>query len=87
MIIQTSEIITSDNDLKKKLLRSDVKILYQSHVIKVDDEDELERTTIRDLDGNERYGLFTDVLIILARNRFRYSIFFTILFFRRFSEI
>ncbi|TFF99599.1 MAG: Fe-S cluster assembly scaffold protein NifU [Promethearchaeota archaeon] len=53
-------------EIRKKLERSDVKILYQSEVIEIKGElDEVEKVVIHDFDEDEQYELFVDVVIIL----------------------
>ena len=56
-------------ELRKKLERSDVKILYQSELIEIKGElDEVEKVVIHDFDEDENYELFVDVVIILDKN-------------------
>ena len=53
-------------EIRKKLERSDVKILYQSELIEIKGElDEVEKVVIHDFDEDENYELFVDVVIIL----------------------
>ncbi len=53
-------------EIRKKLDRSDVKILYQSELIEIKGElDEVEKVVIHDFDEDENYELFVDIVIIL----------------------
>ena len=53
-------------EIRKKLERSDVKLLYQSELIEIKGElDEVEKVVIHDFDEDENYELFVDVVIIL----------------------
>ncbi|MHA1731446.1 MAG: iron-sulfur cluster assembly scaffold protein [Promethearchaeota archaeon] len=53
-------------ELKKKLERSDVKILHDAEVIELIGDGELEKVKIHDLDEDEDYELFVDAVISLA---------------------
>ena len=52
-------------ELKKKLNQSDVKTLYESQVLEVLGEGEVEKVKILNLDEDETYELFVDALVIL----------------------
>ena len=56
--------IKSDNDLRKKLLRSDVKLLYEAKLLEILGEGEVEKVKILDLDEEDKYELFVDSVII-----------------------
>ena len=64
LLTKYKTLTTNDADLKKKLLRSDVKILYQSHVLEISGEGEVEKIKIHDLDEDDEYELFIDALIV-----------------------
>jgi len=67
VIVVTSATSTPGRvEIRKKLERSDVKILYQSELIEIKGElDEVEKVMIHDFDEDENYELFVDVVIIL----------------------
>jgi len=67
VILVTSAKNTPGNvDLRKKLDRSEVKLLFQSDLIEIKGElDEVEKVVIHDFDEDENYELFVDVVIIL----------------------
>ncbi len=58
------EIITTD-ELKEELQNSSVKILYESRLLEIRGEDEVERVLIKNLDEDEDYELFVDAVLIL----------------------
>jgi len=51
--------------LKKELKESDVKVLYESELLELRGEDEVEKVLIHDLDEDDEYELFADSVIIL----------------------
>ena len=57
--------ISSDSGLKTKLKCSDVKILYETEILEIRGEKELEKVLIHDLNEDEEYELFVDSLIII----------------------
>jgi nitrogen fixation NifU-like protein len=57
------EISTPPEKLKT-LLRSDVKVLYQSQLLEIGGEGEVEKVKIHNLDENETYDLFVDAVIL-----------------------
>jgi nitrogen fixation NifU-like protein len=54
-----------NKDLQKKLKRSDVKTLYQSELLEIHGTDTVEQVKIHDLDEDENYDLYVDVVILL----------------------
>ena len=51
-------------DIKKQLKRSDVKVLYESELLKIMGHDEVEKVLVNDLDEDQEYELFVDVVVI-----------------------
>ena len=64
LLTPEDEIVTTD-ELVEELNTSSVKILYQSRLLEVRGEDEVERVLIRNLDEDEDYQLFVDAVVIL----------------------
>ncbi len=60
------KISSIDPGLKNEILTSDVKILYESDVLEVGGEGEVEKVKILNLDEDERYDLFVDALVVLV---------------------
>lgn len=56
--------ISAPPDLLKTVLRSDVKILYQSQILEIMGEGEVEKVKIHNLDEDETYELFIDAVIL-----------------------
>lgn len=56
--------LLADDNLKSRLKRSDVKVLAQSTVIEVSGTNSVEKVKIHDLDEDEEYELFVDVVIL-----------------------
>lgn len=66
VVVTTSSVSTPGSaELKKKLKSSDVKILHESELLEIQGTDDVEKTTIHDLDEDENYDLFVDAVIIL----------------------
>lgn len=53
------------DDLATEVKRSDVKVLFQSRLVAVGGEGEVEKVRIRDLDEDTEYELFVDALVLL----------------------
>jgi FeS cluster assembly scaffold protein NifU len=66
ILITSGKEISASADLKKKLQRSDVKILIESNLIEVMGEGEVEKVKIHDIDEDEDYELFVDKILILS---------------------
>ncbi len=64
ILLTLEKEIKSDNDLRKKLLRSDVKLLHEAKLLEILGEGEVEKVKILDLDEEEKYELFVDAVII-----------------------
>lgn len=54
------------DDIATEVKRSDVKVLYQSRLLAVRGEGEVEKVLIRDLDEDDEYELFADAVVLLA---------------------
>lgn len=52
-------------DIKKELKKSDVKVLYESELLEIMGEGEVEKVLINDLNEDQRYELFVDAVVIL----------------------
>lgn len=52
-------------DVKKQLKRSDVKALFETELLKIMGHDEVEKVLVNDLDEEQEYELFVDVVVIL----------------------
>lgn len=66
-VIFLTELKTLDlpDDVATQLKRSDVKMLFQSRLLAVRGEGEVERVLIRDLDEDDEYELFVDAVVLL----------------------
>ena len=51
-------------DVKKQLKRSDVKALFETELLKIMGHDEVEKVLVNDLDEEQAYELFVDVVVI-----------------------
>ncbi len=56
---------TSKDDFRAPLKRSDVKVLYESQLLAVMGEGEVDKVRVHDLNENEEYELFVDAVVIL----------------------
>jgi nitrogen fixation NifU-like protein len=65
VLITAEKTINGNGELQNKLKDSKVKILYQSQIIEVAGEGELEKLKILNLDEDEEYYLFSDALIVM----------------------
>ncbi len=52
-------------ELKTELKKSDVKLLYESELIEVRGEDEVEKVLVHDLNEDHQYELFIDAVVIV----------------------
>ncbi len=59
------KISTIDPNLKKEIIQSDVKILYESDVLEITGEGEVEKVILNNLDEDEKFELFVDAFIYL----------------------
>lgn len=66
VVLVTSSANPPGNEkLQKQLKRSDVKTLYQSELLEIHGTDTVEQVKIHDLDEDENYNLYVDVVILL----------------------
>ncbi|MEJ2293689.1 MAG: NAD-binding protein [Candidatus Lokiarchaeota archaeon] len=66
VVVTSAKTIPGTVEIRKKLKHSPVKILLQSELIEIKGElDEVEKVVIHDYDEDEKYELFTDVVILL----------------------
>jgi len=63
LLTKSSKISTKEPDLKKSLVESDVKIIYKGELIEIIGEQEVEKVKIHDLDEDNDYELFIDIVI------------------------
>lgn len=56
--------IQTTNALKQKLAKSKIKVLYQSRLLEIRGEDEVEKVLMQNLDEDEKYELFVDAVVV-----------------------
>ncbi len=65
ILLTAAEEIQTTQDLSKELEMSSVKMLYQSRLLEIRGEFEVEKALIRNLDEDEDYELFVDAVVII----------------------
>jgi FeS cluster assembly scaffold protein NifU len=66
VVVTSAKTIPGTVEIRKKLKHSPVKILLQSELNEIKGElDEVEKVIIHDYDEDEKYELFTDIVILL----------------------
>ena len=65
IVVTSAKSIPGPEDLRRKIKRSDVKMIHQSELLEVMGTDDVEKVKILDHDEDENYELFIDVVIIL----------------------
>ncbi len=65
ILLTPDETLVLNPELAEKLAASSVKVLYQSRLLEIHGEIEVEKALIRNLDENEDYELFVDAVIII----------------------
>jgi nitrogen fixation NifU-like protein len=66
VVFMTTDVdLPGDDALRSRAKRSDVKLLFQSKLLKVGGEGEVEKVQVHDLDEDEEYELFVDAIVIL----------------------
>ena len=65
IFVTTLKEIILNNDLNRKLVESNVKVLYESKILEIKGLNEVEKVRIYDLNEDEEYELFVDSLILL----------------------
>ena len=58
-------ISSTDADVAKKIKQSDIKIIYESELLEIRGDEEVEKILVHDLNEDEEYELFVDAIIIL----------------------
>jgi len=59
------ESLALPDELTTQVKRSDIKVLFQSRLLAVRGEGEVERVLVRDLDEDDEYELFVDAVVLL----------------------
>lgn len=59
------DVLGLPDDLATQVKRSDIKVLFQSRLLAVRGEGEVEKVLIRDLDEDDEYELFVDAVVLL----------------------
>lgn len=65
VLLTPEETLVISPELAERLAASNVKVLYQSQLLEVRGEVEVEKALIRNLDEDEDYELFVDAVIII----------------------
>ena len=65
VFVTDSKEVAASPELKTLLKQSDVKILYESEILEIKGEGEVEKVLVHDLNEDEEYELFIDSIIIL----------------------
>ncbi len=65
ILLTAAEEIQTTQELSKELSMSSVKMLYQSRLLEIRGEFEVEKALIRNLDEDEDYELFVDAVVII----------------------
>ncbi|MFO8017824.1 MAG: iron-sulfur cluster assembly scaffold protein [Promethearchaeia archaeon] len=68
VLVTSSENPPGNKELQKKLKRSDVKTLYQSELLEILGTNSVEKVKIHDMDEDENYELYVDVVILRENN-------------------
>ncbi len=66
ILLNAGKKIQASSELKIKLDRSDVKVINESKILKLLGMNEVEKVLVHNLDEDEKYELFVDVVINLA---------------------
>lgn len=67
VFVTTFKESSTNADLKRKLNQSDVKVLYESELLEIKGEKEVEQVVIHDLNEDHDYELFVDAVVIPGR--------------------
>ncbi len=65
IVVTSAKSVRGAEDLRRRIKRSDVKMIHQSDLLEVIGTDDVEKVKIHDFDEDENYELFIDVVIIL----------------------
>ncbi len=69
VIITKAKDLNIDEETRKKIHDSKIKVLYQSQILEFAGEGDLEKIKILNLDENEEYYLFTDAVIVMTSSK------------------
>mgnify|MGYP005848089155 CR=1 FL=1 len=69
VLITKEKELLIDEETKKRISISKIKVLYQSKILEFSGEGDLEKVKILNLDENEEYYLFTDSVIIMTASK------------------
>ena len=58
------KMILAARELKNKLKRSDVKVLYEAELLEIIGDNTVEKVKVHDLNEDEEYELFVDAVIL-----------------------
>ena len=65
ILLTPDETLVLSPELAERLSSSNVKVLYQSRLLEVRGEFEVEKVLIKNLDEDEDYELFVDAIVII----------------------
>ncbi|MHA2035551.1 MAG: Fe-S cluster assembly scaffold protein NifU [Promethearchaeota archaeon] len=65
IVVTSAKSVPGPEDLRRRIKRSDVKMIQQSELLEVMGTDDVEKVKLLDHDEDENYELFIDVVIIL----------------------
>lgn len=65
ILITSSKDLPGNEELQKQLKRSDVKVINEAELLEIQGIDEVEKVIVHDLDEDEKYELFIDVVVLL----------------------
>jgi len=65
ILLTPEKSVVTTEDLEQQLKDSKVKILYESRLLEIRGEFEVEKVLIRNLDEDEDYELFVDQVVII----------------------
>jgi nitrogen fixation NifU-like protein len=65
IVVTSAKSVPGPENLRRKIKRSDVKMIQQSELLEIQGTDDVEKVKIHDFDEDENYELFIDVVIIL----------------------
>lgn len=67
VLLTELDVLGLPEDLARDVKRSDVKVLFQSRLLAVRGEGEVEKVLIHDLDEDNEYELFVDAVVVLEQ--------------------
>ncbi len=65
VLLTELDVLGLPEDLAQQVKRSDVKVLFQSRLLAIRSEGEVEKVLIHDLDEDNEYELFVDAVVLL----------------------